>query len=194
MKLKRLRRLSLLVPALMALLLIGGCSQKKQESQRKVVEVPSARPEQPDTTPMHTADIAMVMRSFADELNMGGTLDSATYDMHAILTDGQGKPLYFQPDSIPGDWRVHVESPKSVVIRNLHLGNLLAEDLRIYVASALGLTDADVSQAGIAEGTKNVQAVVYTRNKLRLEITMTPELDNKQKEHVWMTLSLINTK
>lgn len=168
-----------------------SCSQKKKKVEKKIVEVVSAQRDTTDSVPLQQIDIAMVVRSLSDELNMGGELDSANYDLHAVMTDGHGKPLYVVSDSVPGDWEVHVESPRSVVVRNLKLGNLLAEDLRIYIANALGLSDSDVIEAGIASGSKDTQAVVYERGKMRLEITMRPENDKNGKEHVWMAIALI---
>lgn len=192
MRLKFIGSMCMVALACGALLLATGCSQKKEE--KKVVELKPTRPVQKDTVVLQKADIAMVARSLVDEMNMGTKLDSATYDMRVILTDGQGKPLYMMPDSVPGDWSVHVEDPQCVTIRNLHLGNLLAEDLRIYIASALGLTDSDVVEAGLAMNTKNTQAVVYMKGDKRLEITMTPENDANGVEHVWMTVTIIKVK
>lgn len=90
-------------------------------------------------------DIAMTVCSMADAIRVGQPLLSDDYDFKGVLTDGMGRPLYTDLDGAPGEWVVEVNSPTSVTLRNLHLGDLLPGDLRDYLLSALGV-DAVLSQ------------------------------------------------
>lgn len=89
-------------------------------------------------------DIAMVVRSLADAVSVGEPLDSADYDYDGILTDGQGTPLYTDVQGAPGQWEVNVVNPRRAVIRNLYLGDLLPEDLEVYITRSLNLGEADI--------------------------------------------------
>ena len=152
------------------LLVLSGC---KEEKPKKIVTVPAVNPTAAqDTVPLPQVDIAQLCRSLVDALNVGENLDSASYCFMGILTDGSGKPLFNSSDGKPGRWEVEVQSPSSVVISNIDGGNLLPEDLRLYVAQAIGFTDADVVDAGIAAGTDSVQAVIYSNKVLRMEMTL----------------------
>ncbi len=92
-------------------------------------------------------DIAMTVASIVDAVRVGEMLDSADYDFNGILTDGQGTPLYTDLGGNPGEWQVRVESPDAARICNLHLGDLMADDLRRYILGALNLNDADLVTA-----------------------------------------------
>lgn len=87
-------------------------------------------------------DIAMVVRSVADAMRVGEPLDSADYAFEGVLTDGQGTPLYTDVQGSPGRWETDVLSPTSVVIRNMYLGDLLPDNLRSYLAGALGVDES----------------------------------------------------
>lgn len=177
------------LPALVLLLLtMAGCAGKEKQ---KVAVLPTLKPLETDSVALQRIDIAMMSKSIVDALNVGERLDSATYDFRGILTDGQGNPLYIDSEGNPGVWSVHVDSPGSVVMRNVEKGELPAEDLRVYVAQAVGLTDADVIDAGIAEGTKGVQAVVYQTYNLRLELTLSNMTDKSTRPYSNMTIAFI---
>ncbi|MDE5997497.1 MAG: hypothetical protein K2G77_04710 [Muribaculaceae bacterium] len=92
-------------------------------------------------------DIAMTVASIVDAVRVGELLDTADYDFNGILTDGQGTPLYTDLGGNPGEWQVCVVGPDAARISNLHLGDLMADDLRRYILGALNLNDADLVTA-----------------------------------------------
>lgn len=87
-------------------------------------------------------DIAMVVRSLADAINVGENLDTADYNFTGVLTDGEGKPLYTTQSGTPGSWRIEVTDSATAVIKNREIGDLMVEDLRTYLISALNLENA----------------------------------------------------
>lgn len=110
----------------------------------------SAGPVEPEENQFHADnDIAMVVCSLVDAVRVGERLDSADYDFRGILTDGQGTPLYTDIEGNPGEWQVQVVSDDEARISNLHLGDLLTEDLRNYIITALNLNSADLVTAYI---------------------------------------------
>lgn len=183
-----MRKIAIAVMMGIAFMLLVGC-RKEQKKPVKVVRTVAAVQE--DTVALPKVDIAMLSRSLVDALNMGEKLDSASYSFYGILTDGGGRVLYTDTEGHAGTWRVEVESPGSVVVRNLNAGNLLAEDLRVYVAQAVGLTDADVVDAGIVVGNDSAQAVVYSTKRLRMEMTLLPRPDSGGTEHAFVTIAFI---
>lgn len=92
-------------------------------------------------------DIAMTVRSLVDAVRVGETLLPADYDFVGVLTDGQGTPLYTDVDGAPGEWQVKVFADDGVSISNLYMGDLMDEDLRSYILSALHLNSADLVSA-----------------------------------------------
>ena len=92
-------------------------------------------------------DIAMTVCSLVDALRVGERLDSADYGFRGILTDGQGTPLYTDIEGNPGEWSVEVVGDDEARISNLHLGDLMTEDLRQYIVGALNLNSADLVTA-----------------------------------------------
>ena len=152
-----------------ALLFVGGCGKTEK---RKVVEVKTVAPP-PAPEVLDSMDVAMTSRSLAEALRMGEKLDS-TYNFHGIFTDGQ-----------------IVEGPDRVVMRNLEAGALEAEDLRVYIAQAVGLTDSDIIEAGVASENTDVQAVVYKQGKLRMEITLLPSTGADGSELANMSVAFI---
>ncbi len=94
-------------------------------------------------------DIAMTVCSLVDAVRVGEKLDSADYNFDGILTDGQGTPLYTDIEGNPGEWKVRVINPEEARISNLHLGDLMTEDLRNYIVNALNLNSADLATAYI---------------------------------------------
>ena len=104
----------------------------------------------PDDSQFHADnDIAMTVCSLVDALRVGERLDSADYGFRGILTDGQGTPLYTDIEGNPGEWTVEVVSGDEAKISNLHIGDLMTEDLRNYIIGALGLNKADLVTAYI---------------------------------------------
>ncbi len=103
-----------------------------------------------EADPFHADnDIAMTVCSLVDAVRVGERLDSADYNFDGILTDGQGTPLYTDLEGNPGEWKVRVISDEEARISNLHLGDLMTEDLRNYIISALNLNSADLVTAYI---------------------------------------------
>ena len=153
-----------------ALLFVGGCGKTEK---RKVVEVKTVAPP-----------------PAPEALRMGEKLDS-TYNFHGIFTDGQKNALYHTADGKPGVWDLIVEGPDRVVMRNLEAGALEAEDLRVYIAQAVGLTDSDIIEAGVASENTDVQAVVYKQGKLRMEITLLPSTGADGSELANMSVAFI---
>ncbi|MDE6290208.1 MAG: hypothetical protein K2M16_01620 [Muribaculaceae bacterium] len=92
-------------------------------------------------------DIAMTVCSLVDALRVGERLDSADYGFRGILTDGQGTPLYTDIEGNPGEWIVKVVGDDEASISNLHLGDLMTQDLRAYIVGSLGLNGADLVTA-----------------------------------------------
>lgn len=104
----------------------------------------------PDDSPFHADnDIAMTVCSLVDALRVGERLDTADYNFDGILTDGQGTPLYTDIEGNPGEWQVRVVNDEEASISNLHLGDLMTEDLRNYIIGALNLNSADLVTAYI---------------------------------------------
>ena len=107
------------------------------------------------------ADIAMTVRSLADALKVGEPLDSTDYDYEGILTDGQGRPIYTDVQGNPGEWSVDVLTDSSAVIRNVHLGDLLPDDLEEYVVANLGLGKADIVESTEYDDDDETELDVY---------------------------------
>lgn len=89
-------------------------------------------------------DIAMTISSIADAIRIGEQFDSIDYNFHGVLTDGQGTPLYTNIQGMPGEWDVEVLSKSSIVIRNRDVGDLLPDDLEMYLMNALGLSSFNI--------------------------------------------------
>ncbi len=87
-------------------------------------------------------DIAMTVCSIVDAVRVGERLDTADYNFDGILTDGQGTPLYTDLQGNPGEWKVRVVSDDEASISNVHLGDLMTEDLRNYIIVTLNLNSA----------------------------------------------------
>ena len=99
-----------------------------------------------DTTSAFHADddIAMVVQSLADAVNVGESLKVDDYNFTGVLTDGTGRPLYSDLDGMPGEWTVEVQDSTTAVLRNTRIGDLEAEDLQNYIAASLQLDSAAV--------------------------------------------------
>lgn len=106
-------------------------------------------------------DIAMTVRSIADAISVGEPLDTTEYNFEGVLTDGQGTPLYTDIQGTPGEWQVVVTSPSIAVIRNIYLGDLLTNDLRVYITSMLNLSDSDIVASDDFDDDDESELVVY---------------------------------
>lgn len=139
---------------------------------------------------VQTADIAMTARSLADALVVGERLDSTDYDFEGILTDGQGTPLYTTMRGTPGMWVVEVTSPAGAAIRNTDLGDLLVEDLRVYLAGSLDMDDSDIVEAGPMETDEETHQVVYKKGELEMVMETRTETTSNGTEALWFSLHL----
>ena len=125
-----------------ALTLMSSCSSNKNSSDTDSAVFHSA------TSEYHADnDIAMTVASVVDAIKVNQPLDSTEYDFHGVLTDGTGRPLYTDVQGSPGEWEVKVLSHNSAIIRNVYLGDLLPDDLKIYLLESLNIPDKPVLQA-----------------------------------------------
>lgn len=122
---------------------LAACS-KSQESGTSDSMIPSDSPAGVSESYHADHDIAMTVRSIVDAIQVGENLLSDDYDYKGVLTDGIGAPLYTDIAGQPGIWIIAVNSPGSVNMRNLNPGDLLAGDLRDYIASNLSLDDSRI--------------------------------------------------
>ncbi len=117
-------------------------------------------------------DIAMTVRSLADAIRVGEALEASEYNFEGVLTDGQGAPLYTDLTGSPGEWEVTVTGKGSAKIRNLYLGDLLADDLRHYVAESMQLNDTDITEsieADEEDGAESLTVYDFGGGTLRFE-------------------------
>lgn len=129
----------LLILSLSLLLLISSCG-KGTSSQNEKDSATDTALSSPPTDIFHADnDIAMTLKSVLDALNQGEQLDSIDYSYEGILTDGTGHILYTDIEGAPGIWNIEVQSPESLVIKNLYLGDLLPDALQNYIVQSLGL-------------------------------------------------------
>lgn len=89
-------------------------------------------------------DIAMVVRSLADAINVGEPLNSGDYAFQGVLTDGTGRPLYTDLEGMPGEWSIEVPDSTMAVVRSIKVGDLVADDLQNYIVGSLQLDPGDV--------------------------------------------------
>lgn len=125
---------------LSAVAVMAGCTSQSEKESAKV-ELPVEEEYHADN------DIAMTVRSLADAIRVGESLDSADYNFEGVLTDGQGAPLYTDVTGNPGEWQITVTGEGSAKIRNLYLGDILPDDLRNYVAESMHLNDTDITES-----------------------------------------------
>lgn len=133
----RLQTVMKVMLAVVCILGAQGC--RKADNQAPVRSVPHKEAED-----FHADnDIAMIVRSLADAINVGEPLDSAEYDFEGVLTDGQGSPLYTDVQGSPGLWKVDVLDSRNVMIRNIYLGDLLPVDLQSYILQSLHVNEVE---------------------------------------------------
>lgn len=131
--LPRPHKLLMAIIALNAIMWFNFCGSNQQKGT-DTTEAAQAIPEEN----FHADyDIAMAVRSLVDAIKVGEPLDSTDYDYTGVLTDGQGSPLYTDIQGSPGVWKIDVITPLSASIKNLYIGDLLADDLQIYILDSL---------------------------------------------------------
>lgn len=137
-KSRRFNRLAVWMAA-SAIVSLAACNHKPSSSATETITVTTDRPVRDS---FHADnDIAMTMRSLADAIIVGEPLDSTQYDFEGVLTDGQGTPLYTDVQGAPGLWAIDVIDDKSVLIKNIYLGDLLPLDLQTYILESLGISE-----------------------------------------------------
>lgn len=119
-------------------------------------------------------DIAMTVRSVADAINLGESLDSADYCFNGVLTDGSGMPLFTDFSGLPGQWQIEVLTPRRLRIRNTKPGNLLPDELVDYLAEALSVIDRNDVKFVEERELGDSSISIYSFGKGNLQITTTP--------------------
>lgn len=135
-------------------------------------------------------DIAMTVRSIVDAVRVGETLLPADYDFEGILTDGQGTPLYTDVAGMPGEWSVKVESGDEVSISNRYLGDLMYEDLRVYILSALDMNEADLVSAYNNPLNEAEFIYHYDTGEIDINFSILPTSTSSGLEGTLMTISI----
>lgn len=135
-------------------------------------------------------DIAMTVCSIVDAIRVGERLDSADYGFTGILTDGQGTPLYTDIEGNPGEWNVKVISGDEARICNLHLGDLMTEDLRNYIVSALNLNSADLVTAYVNPADEQEFIWLYDIGDVQVAFSETSVKTPADLEGIIMSISL----
>ena len=135
-------------------------------------------------------DIAMTVCSLVDAVRVGERLDSADYGFEGILTDGQGTPLYTDLEGNPGEWEVKVLADDEARISNLHLGDLMTEDLRAYIIGALGLNAADLVTAYVNPADEQEFIWLYDIGDVQVAFSETMVRTPSDLEGVMMAVSV----
>lgn len=145
----------------------------------------------PEESPFHADnDIAMTVCSLVDAVRVGESLDSADYGFHGILTDGQGTPLYTDLEGNPGEWEVKVVADDEARISNLHLGDLMTEDLRAYIIGALGLNGADLVTAYVNPADEEEFIWLYDIGDVQVAFSETMVRTSSDLEGIMMAVSV----
>ncbi len=131
-----------LLVALTLAFLLSACGNKQQKATDSV---PSDSPAVGQVEEFHADnDIAMTVRSLVDAIRVREPLDSADYNFNGVLTDGEGRPIYANLHGQPGGWNIHVHSPSSATLHNLEAGDLLPDDLEMYILTSLDMTNENL--------------------------------------------------
>ena len=145
----------------------------------------------PEETQFHADnDIAMTVCSIVDAVRVGESLVNDDYDFDGILTDGQGTPLYTDLEGNPGEWKVEVISPGEARIRNLHLGDLMTQDLRNYIIGALNLNSADLVTAYINPKNEDEFIWLYDIGDANVAFSEIPTKSPSGLEGIIMSISI----
>ncbi|MDE6478738.1 MAG: hypothetical protein K2L45_00600 [Muribaculaceae bacterium] len=145
----------------------------------------------PEETQFHADnDIAMTVCSIVDAVRVGESLVNDDYDFDGILTDGQGTPLYTDLEGNPGEWKVRVVSQDEALISNLHLGDLLTQDLRNYILGALNLNNADLVTAYINPKNEDEFIWLYDIGDVNVSFSEIPTKSPSGLEGIIMSISI----
>ncbi len=147
--------------------------------------------EKPEESMFHADnDIAMTVCSIVDAIRVGERLDSADYGFTGILTDGQGTPLYTDIEGNPGEWNVKVIGDDEARICNLHLGDLMTEDLRNYIVGALNLNSADLVTAYVNPADEQEFIWLYDIGDVQVAFSETSVKTPADLEGIIMSISV----
>ncbi|MCM1489517.1 MAG: hypothetical protein NC095_01630 [Muribaculum sp.] len=135
-------------------------------------------------------DIAMTVRSIVDAVRVGETLMPDDYDFDGVLTDGQGTPLYTDLEGAPGQWRVKVVGDEEAEISNRYIGDLMDDDLRIYILGALNLNDADLISAYKNPSNEDEFIYHYDTGDIDINFSTLPAVSASGLEGTLMTISI----
>ncbi len=134
-----------------------ACGNGNRETADSAADSAKVTPPQPK---FHADnDIAMVVRSLVDAVEVGEKLDSAVYNYRGVLTDGQGKPIYLDTETNPGVWEVKVLSAGRATLSNVNDGDMRADELAKYVVSCLPFGDERLIHVHGREGDCRVYAL-----------------------------------
>lgn len=156
---------------LIVALSIISCRQKASQNINRIDSDSAAY--SPDTiiTDFHADnDIAMLVSSIIDAINVNEKLDTAAYNFNGVLTDGVGAPLYLDENRNPGFWQVKVLDDEHAEICNLSGGDMISRDLVEYLVNCLALkaeTSKDVGKLG--------ETHIFTSKNCRLKFEGTAE-------------------
>lgn len=172
----------LLMVSVMLIVLVS-CGSRTASVSLEVTE--------PEESQFHADnDIAMTVCSLVDALRVGERLDSVDYGFQGILTDGQGTPLYTDIEGNPGEWIVKVVSDDEAHISNLHLGDLMTEDLRHYVVDALNLNSADLVTAYANPANEEEFIWLYDIGDVQVAFSETLVITPADLEGILMSISV----
>lgn len=135
-------------------------------------------------------DIAMTVRSIVDAVRVGEVLSHEDYDFDGILTDGQGTPLYTDIEGAPGEWVVKVENDSTASISNRKIGDLMDDDLRSYILSALNLNNADLVSAYENPVKENEMIYYFDNGDIDINFSMRPVTTLSGVEGTLMTITI----
>lgn len=136
------------------------------------------------------ADIAMLISSMTDAINLHENVEEEVYQFKGVLTDGRGTPLYTDMHGRPGNWEVVVLSSSHVLIRNIELGDILPTDLRLYIASSLMLSDSDIVAYGNDGVDDATEIISYNVGEALLKFETRYEAASNGREGAWLSISV----
>lgn len=165
-----MRRRKLVIFAAVGCVLAAGlvaCGNGNRKTADSAADTAKVAPPQPK---FHADnDIAMVVRSLVDAVEVGEKLDSTVYNYRGVLTDGQGKPIYLDTETNPGLWEVKVQSAGRATLANVSDGDMRAAELAQYVVSCLPFGEERLTSAHVQGLAGDCR--VYALKKGRLTFT-----------------------
>lgn len=144
-------------------------TSRREDSSATLTESVSAAPPAEEAF-VADYDIGMTVRSVADAINVGESLDSTAYNFEGVLTDGVGMPLFTDMSGMPGEWEVEVVDSTQVRIRNIDAGDLQPFQLIEYLTANLSGGTHDITLENECDrGDAHIINYRYGRTSLRVE-------------------------